>query len=572
MRFEDIGIDYLTTRLGGSGLRSVKTIGRPAEALLVRVDAALPKTRPSNRGDERVSSLDVKISERDGLLEFRIEDPAPSEVMHPNWDGSGLWRDPAAASFRLLDESSFAGILERMIGSLNFRDGCWAPDAPVNRNAAAWCHANLKRRPGIIIKGVNGTNKGSAASGGAAKKGPVMQIKARQQAPEGSLKPSPATDGKTSLFGRACGGPNRDRGSGVHIIKVNYAELDSTSAAGLVSFGNEQKLKSAAETFSRGVKARRSEIVIPRDVDFNDLLSYLHINCPELIELPTLSYATRQGDSTTTVYVDYSLGEKETGEIRSAVERGVRSTAAEASKRPRGIEQLRYIYNYIASHAVYTPNKPFPWYSYSAAGVFLHNSAVCSGFSKCFMLIAKELGYSVSYVIGYLGADRTESHAWNLVELNGFTYHVDVTSAAVLFKQEHVCALPCFMMTTTEIRRSRIIKTPFLECDDPHGSYLARSGCAFGTADELMRLLTAFRQSEQPVLSVQARPALIGTEKTESIVSSALAGSGLAAICRIFSCGTAVFIKEGARTNEGAAYGFNRPAGVSVRIRRIRLT
>ncbi len=558
MRFGEVSTDYLMTRLGAAGLQKIKLIGNPANAMVVTVNAALPRTQCGGEDDsERVSSVDVLIHEKDGKLEFCIEKPAPSEVMHPNWNGSGYWCDPMVSSYQLLDNSSFCGILERMIGSLNFADGCWVPDKPVNRNAAAWCKKHIKTQNKISIKRINkqsvnavendpgkeSLNTGNNAD--AIRKKPVLHIAPKRKPASEERNEEPAArSNKSENPITLTSGKNSSGDNTIRIIRINYAALDQISASRSVTLEKERILKTAAQTFVRGIKARLSEIVIPTKVDFNELISYVHTERPELYELETLNYAIRTGVNNLTILPEYGLDEQQTKQIRERTDRGIEAVAAEAAKLPYGFEQLRYIYYYISSHAVYTPNKPFPWFSYSAAGVFTRNTAVCSGFAKSYMLIAKKLGYNVKYVIGSISGNAEGGHAWNLVELNGYTYHVDVTGGVNLYKRAHICALPCFMMTTKEIRRSRIIKTPFVERDDPKGSYLVQKGYSFSTADELLRLIGAFARSEQPIITFQASSDLIGTDRFERTIKGSMDAVSATATVHYSYAGTVVFVKK----------------------------
>lgn len=60
----------------------------------------------------------------------------------------------------------------------------------------------------------------------------------------------------------------------------------------------------------------------------------------------------------------------------------------------------------------------------SAYGALVSGKVMCAGYAKAFDLLMKELGYESYYVSG--DADGG-GHAWNLVELGGSYYHVDLT-------------------------------------------------------------------------------------------------------------------------------------------------
>lgn len=85
------------------------------------------------------------------------------------------------------------------------------------------------------------------------------------------------------------------------------------------------------------------------------------------------------------------------------------------------------MHNYICQNVTYDLNAPHP---YSAYGALLEGRAVCDGYAKAFMLLARRTGIPCSYLSGTaLNTAGTEwcSHAWNIVELNGEPVIVDVT-------------------------------------------------------------------------------------------------------------------------------------------------
>ncbi|MFI3250068.1 MAG: transglutaminase domain-containing protein, partial [Eubacteriales bacterium] len=61
--------------------------------------------------------------------------------------------------------------------------------------------------------------------------------------------------------------------------------------------------------------------------------------------------------------------------------------------------------------------------SHTAAAVFVDGKAVCDGYAKAFNLLSYMAGISSMRITGYAGED----HAWNLVNVMGTWYHIDVT-------------------------------------------------------------------------------------------------------------------------------------------------
>lgn len=83
-------------------------------------------------------------------------------------------------------------------------------------------------------------------------------------------------------------------------------------------------------------------------------------------------------------------------------------------------ETLRYFHDYIITHCDYdnTSNN----YS-NAYGVFIEGKAVCEGYSRAFKYLCDMVGIPCELVIGNTDID----HMWNLVQIDGEWYHIDVT-------------------------------------------------------------------------------------------------------------------------------------------------
>lgn len=65
---------------------------------------------------------------------------------------------------------------------------------------------------------------------------------------------------------------------------------------------------------------------------------------------------------------------------------------------------------------------------HSAASVFKHGIAICQGYAESFDILAKAAGLETQIVTGDACSDGTwDSHAWNIVKVDGRYYHVDTT-------------------------------------------------------------------------------------------------------------------------------------------------
>ena len=87
------------------------------------------------------------------------------------------------------------------------------------------------------------------------------------------------------------------------------------------------------------------------------------------------------------------------------------------------------ISDYIAVHCEYAFERDGKTPDHSASNVYsalIEGRAICEGYADAFTLLAKRWGLEVEKVTGESGPGG-DSHAWNLVRIEGAWYHVDVT-------------------------------------------------------------------------------------------------------------------------------------------------
>lgn len=79
------------------------------------------------------------------------------------------------------------------------------------------------------------------------------------------------------------------------------------------------------------------------------------------------------------------------------------------------------IYNYLSTHIVYSQSDN----AYDAWGAIVDGKAVCNGTAFAYQLLAQKCGLNVCVVTGTLSGG---AHAWNMIQIDGAAYHLDVTS------------------------------------------------------------------------------------------------------------------------------------------------
>lgn len=88
-------------------------------------------------------------------------------------------------------------------------------------------------------------------------------------------------------------------------------------------------------------------------------------------------------------------------------------------------QKVKTIYDYICDTVDYDYNHSSTYYQkYTAYAALVNKTAVCQGYANLFYRMCKEAGIPVRIVTG---TSKNQSHAWNIVALDGKYYNVDAT-------------------------------------------------------------------------------------------------------------------------------------------------
>ena len=93
-------------------------------------------------------------------------------------------------------------------------------------------------------------------------------------------------------------------------------------------------------------------------------------------------------------------------------------------------EKILYVYEWIGDHARYDRMFMFASKNQSIYNVFIKHNAVCAGFSKTATVLFQNIGIEAYSVTGFMTADSSIGHMWNIVKLGDKYYYFDSTWAA----------------------------------------------------------------------------------------------------------------------------------------------
>ena len=83
-------------------------------------------------------------------------------------------------------------------------------------------------------------------------------------------------------------------------------------------------------------------------------------------------------------------------------------------------EKIKVIHDYIVLNTKYDTNYNY----YSHYDALFRNKAVCNGYALLAYKMYKKIGFNVGFVKGF---SEGQNHIWNTLDVNGYTYHIDLT-------------------------------------------------------------------------------------------------------------------------------------------------
>jgi hypothetical protein len=156
-------------------------------------------------------------------------------------------------------------------------------------------------------------------------------------------------------------------------------------------------------------------------------LSALRIDHPEYFWFDgSVSYVTTtlpSGTAETSCTIEYTLTAAEAQALLPQVEQYVAGclSALELAGAQSDYEKVLGVYRYLIEHTDYVVSIS----DQSFISLMTHQQATCAGYAKGFQYLMQQLNIPCTLATGY--GTNGESHGWNMVQLDGEWYQIDVT-------------------------------------------------------------------------------------------------------------------------------------------------
>ncbi|MBE5911840.1 MAG: hypothetical protein E7276_11855 [Pseudobutyrivibrio sp.] len=156
--------------------------------------------------------------------------------------------------------------------------------------------------------------------------------------------------------------------------------------------------------------------------DLEDTMNALFNDHPELFWVNTAyKYAVDSNNVVHKIQLNFGISESDFTNVQASYENAVKTIVSEAAAYSSAVDREKYIYDKICSMNTYNECSAMNQSAYSA---LTSGSSVCAGYARAFQIACLQSGIPCYYVTG---TSRGQNHAWNIVQIDGKYYNVDLT-------------------------------------------------------------------------------------------------------------------------------------------------
>lgn len=192
------------------------------------------------------------------------------------------------------------------------------------------------------------------------------------------------------------------------------------------------------------------------------------------------------------IQLEYDTEPGSIPQIRQMIETSVQEYLASLPVEAGEYEKVRKAYEYIIGTTDYAAEAP---HNQNIQSVFVNHLSVCAGYARAMQYLLQRAGVFCTYVEGTSG-DGTETHAWDLVRIDGIYTYVDPSWGDPTYGEDaaDAASLPIIYdylcLTSEEMRRTKHVPADDLqlpECTDTSFDYYRLNGMYYETysRDEL---------------------------------------------------------------------------------------
>ena len=189
-------------------------------------------------------------------------------------------------------------------------------------------------------------------------------------------------------------------------------------------------------------------------------------------------------------FPNYIMTSEEISQNQAMIEQVVNEYLAELPQNASDYDKVKYVYEMVILNTEYNLDAPD---NQNICSVFLGRESVCLGYAKAVQYLLQRINVEATVVTGSVLTG--ESHAWNLVKINGQYYYVDATwgdasytgttgedTALFAINYDYLC------ITTQDITKTHIINHPISvpDCIVQIDNYYVKEGLYLTSMDTML--------------------------------------------------------------------------------------
>lgn len=180
-----------------------------------------------------------------------------------------------------------------------------------------------------------------------------------------------------------------------------------------------QQLERRAKTFSIEYAAKNATIL---KQDLDNAIEFLDISSPysyRLLKNYRASYTQHDHYYKIQLHITYETTDEEEAYVEAQLQAIAQSLLA---KNQRDVDLVKAVHDYVIrnfSYNLQTTRSPYVVHT-----LFIEQQGVCQAMALFALKLLQKLGIPCFYVTGY---GQNERHGWNLVQVDGAWYHLDIT-------------------------------------------------------------------------------------------------------------------------------------------------
>lgn len=219
---------------------------------------------------------------------------------------------------------------------------------------------------------------------------------------------------------------------------------------------------------------------------------------PELFAVDGVTWTYLEGEENSQLHGEFFYSLEETKQYRQQIDAAVAECEAGIPADADDYARARYVYEYLVNTITYDHDAynnlgalPSDEQGQTVVDALLEHSCVCAGYSRAFQLIMQDMGYPCVCVSGEI-YENGDAHSWNLVQLDGEWYYVDVSWGDPSYRGDDGQAWEMggvgygyLNVTTEDMLRSRAFDSwqTLPECTAVADNYFVREGLMLYEAD-----------------------------------------------------------------------------------------